>query len=411
MNLFLVKESVKMSLRSIGSNKIRSFLTALGVMIGVAAVIALVALGNGAKKSVESSFESLGANLLTLNSGTRAGPGVMMRGFASFGGSSAVFTEEDLEAVKAIGNEWINLVAPESSSNSQVKYKNLNTNASIIGTGTEYPEIRNFSVSLGSFFTENDMESRKSVAVIGYGIYTTLFPDQEDPIGESIKIRGKRFKIIGIMEEKGDWRSDSSIFIPASTYKRHISGSAKYNSIYVQAAEQKKMNELQEILENKILELHNLPDMGSADFAVINQLNMISTIQGVAGTFTLLLAGIASISLIVGGIGIMNIMLVSVTERTREIGIRMALGAKARDILSQFLTESIIISLGGGIIGIGAGFAASRLAAKFFNMASYVSIDSVILASTFSCAIGLIFGVYPAYRAAQLDPIEALRYE
>ncbi len=408
MTTFKFTESVKMSFRSIASNKRRSFLTALGVMIGVAAVITLVALGNGTQKSVEQSLESLGSNLLILYSGQPKGGSLVRRNTTNIQPS---LTGEDLEFLESLIPEIIRSAAPESSSSGQIKYSNKNTAGTIIGTNLSYPEVRNFHPVYGSFFSENDLAARKPSAVIGAQIYRDLFIDGEDPVGQKIRINGVSFVVTGIMEEKGSSTSDSSIFIPISTFQKYISGSSMYALINIQAVDLDSMRELQTYIENEILRLHKLPNMDAADFYVANQLDLLNTLQGVTSTFTLLLGSIAAISLIVGGIGIMNIMLVAVTERTREIGIRMALGAKSSDILSQFLTEAIILSVGGGLIGIFLGVTTAIGANKFGGMASAISGESIILAFGFSVVTGLFFGGYPAYQASKLDPIEALRYE
>ncbi len=408
MTSFKFTESVKMSFRSIASNKGRSFLTALGVMIGVAAVITLVALGNGTQKSVEQSLESLGSNLLILYSGQPKGGSLVRRNTTNIQPS---LTDEDLEFLESLKPGLIASAAPESSSSGQIKYSNKNTAGTIIGTNLSYPEVRNFYPVYGSFFSENDLAARKPAAVIGAQIYKDLFEEGEDPVGQKIRINGVSFVVTGIMEEKGSSTSDSSIFIPISTFQKYISGSTMYALINIQAVDLDSMRELQAYIENEILRLHKLPNMDAADFYVANQLDLLNTLQGVTSTFTLLLGSIAAISLIVGGIGIMNIMLVAVTERTREIGIRMALGAKSSDILSQFLTEAIILSVGGGLIGIILGVGTAVGANRFGGMASAISVESIFLAFGFSVVTGLFFGGYPAYQASKLDPIEALRYE
>jgi putative ABC transport system permease protein len=408
MKRLRIRESFVISLRSIASNKIRSLLTALGVMIGVAAVIALVALGNGAQVSVQESLESLGSNLLIVYSGEPKGGSLVRRNTSNI---VPTLTEEDLEAIRGLPAELVIRATPESTSAVQVKYSNLNTSGTVIGTGPEYPEIRNFHAVYGQFFSQNDLDTRKTVAVIGVQVYRDLFEEGVDPVGQRIRLDGISFTVIGIMEEKGSATSDSSIFIPISTYQRYVSGESEYAIINVQAAELDFMRDLQYIIEDELLSLHRLPSLDLADFYLANQLDLLSTVQGVTETFTLLLGSIAAISLLVGGIGIMNIMLVSVTERTREIGVRMALGAKGRDILGQFITEAIIISLFGGIVGVGIGVAASWAATRFGGMAAAVSIDSIFLAFGFAVATGLFFGGYPAYRASRLDPIDALRYE
>lgn len=407
MKLLAVRESLTMSLRSIAHNKIRSFLTALGVMIGVAAVIALVALGNGAQKSVQQSLESLGTNLLIVYSGEPKGGSLLRRNTTNI---KPTLTDEDLAMIRGFPAELVTAVSPESSASVQVKYEDRIAAATVIGTGPEYPGIRNFAPIYGDFFSQGDVESRRAVAAIGMQMYRDLFPEGADPVGRRIRIDGINFTVIGIMEEKGT-SSDSSIFIPITAYQRYVSGEREYALFNIQAAEVEGMRELQTTIENEILRLHRLPNMDAADFYMANQLDLLSTVEGVAETFTLLLGSIAAISLVVGGIGIMNIMLVSVTERTREIGVRMALGAKGSDILGQFMTEAVIISLLGGLIGIGLGVSISWAATQFAGMAAIVSADSVFLAFGVALLIGLFFGGYPAYRAGRLDPIEALRYE
>jgi putative ABC transport system permease protein len=405
---FKLKESLLMSLRSIAANKVRSFLTALGVMIGVGAVIALVALGNGAQKSVEESLQSLGSNLLIVYSGQPRGQSLVRRNTTSI---VPALTAEDLAWIRSLPPGVVLLASPESSATGQIKFESVNMSATVVGTDTTYPDIRNFRPVYGEFFSAEQVDARKAVAVIGAQVYRTLFPDGRDPVGQKIRINGIGFQVIGIMQEKGDSTSDSSILIPISTYQRYISGESKYAMINIQAADTEIMRDLQFLIEDQLLAFHRLPNMDSADFYIANQLDLLATVEGVAGTFTLLLGSIAAISLVVGGIGIMNIMLVSVTERTREIGVRMALGAKARDILGQFLTEAVILSVGGGLIGIGLGLAASWAATRFGGMASVVSLDSIFVAFGFALLTGLFFGGYPAYRASRLNPIEALRYE
>ncbi len=408
MKLSKFRESLSMASRSIASNKARSFLTALGVMIGVGAVIALVALGNGAQASVESSLQSLGSNLLIVYSGQPRGASLVRRNTTNI---VPTLTPEDISYIRGLPSSLVVSAAPESSSTAQVKFENKNASVTVVGTDTAYPDIRNFHTVYGQFFAEQDVRSRKLVAVIGAQVYRDLFAVGSDPVGQKIRINGTGYRVIGIMEDKGSSTQDTQIFIPISTYQRYIAGSSDYAMINVQAASPDTMRELQRVIEDSLLRFHRLPNMDAADFYVANQLDLLSTLQGVTGTFTLLLGSIAAISLIVGGIGIMNIMLVSVTERTREIGVRMALGAKSTDIMSQFLTEAIILSVGGGLIGIAVGLLASWGANHFLGMASVVSLGSVFLAFGFAVFTGLFFGGYPAYRASRLDPIDALRYE
>jgi len=401
-------ENVRMSVRSITSNAIRSLLTALGVMIGTGAVIGMLALGEGAQKSVETSLQSLGSNLLLVYSGQPKGGSLVRKSTTNI---VPTITDDDIEAIRNLGPGLIAYAAPESSTSGQAKFGAVNLAVTIVGTGTEYPFIRNVFPGIGTFFTEVDVAARKPVVVIGDQLYQDFFGGTGDPVGQKIRLNGLSYKITGVMQRKGDATADTSVFIPVSAFKRYISGADQYALVNIQAASGDVMRQAQELIEQELLRLHKLPTMEVADFYIANQLDLLNTLQGVAGTFTLLLGGIAGISLLVGGIGIMNIMLVSVTERTREIGVRMALGAKTGDIISQFMTEAVILSVGGGLIGIALGFGSSWAFSKFGGLASQVTTASVVLSFGFSVLIGLFFGGYPAYRASRLNPIEALRYE
>ena len=406
--LVMIWENCAMSLRSILSNKVRASLTALGVIIGVASVITLTALGQGARENVQEQLSTLGANLLIVYSGEPAGTSLVRTRTTNI---RPVLTAADLAAIDSLSEELVVKTAPESSKNGQLKFENRNSVATVIGTDPDYPDIRNFRPVYGSFFSGHDIEQRNSVAVIGVQTYRELFPDGRDPIGERIRIDGFSFRVIGIMEEKGSPSQDASALIPYTTYRRLLTGDDDFAMINVQAASLDVMYELQEIIEERLLAARRVPSMELADFYIANQMDLIGTVTGVADTFTLMLAGIAAISLLVGGIGIMNIMLVSVTERTREIGVRMALGARSIHLMMQFLTEAVILSAGGGLVGVIAGYAAATAAARFAGVATLVTPEAVMLAFSFAVAIGLFFGGFPAYRASRLDPIEALRYE
>ena len=400
-------QNAAMSVRSILSNKVRSFLTALGVMIGVGAVIGLTALGQGARVSVEDRLGQLGANLLIVYSGEPRGTALVRTRTTNI---RPQLTPDDLEYILSL-SDMVNHVAPKSSMNAQVKFENQNISATLIGTYPDYSRIRNSSPVHGRFVAFSDLEDRSRVAVIGIDIYRNLFPDARDPLGLTIRLNGQPYRVVGVMEEKGNPSQDSTVFVPFSTYQRVHSGDRNYAIINIQAADADIMYELQDRIESQLMRFRRIPSMDFADFHISNQLDIIGAMTGVADTFTLLLAGIAAISLLVGGIGIMNIMLVSVSERTREIGVRMALGAKAGNILGQFLTEAAILGAGGGLIGVALGYGFSWAATRFGGMASHVSLDSVILAFGFALGTGIFFGGYPAWRASRMDPIEALRHE
>ncbi len=406
MKLFAIKESAGMALRSIRSNLGRSLLTTLGVLIGAGSLIALTALGNGASKAVEESLQSLGSNLLIVYSGQPRGTALVRRNTSNI---VPTLSEDDLEAIREL--DYVTLAAPESSLSAQAKYENRNASLTIIGTDQNYPLVRNFYPAYGEFFSESDVDTRRTVIVLGSKAAADLIGPDIDPLGERVRVNGQPFTVVGVMQSKGNDTTDNQAFIPISAFLRSLSGGSKYAAINVQATEMAIMREAQTAIEAELLRQHGLPSMDAADFYIANQLDVLGAAQGTAGTFTLLLGGIAAISLIVGGIGIMNIMLVSVTERTREIGVRMALGAKPGDVLLQFLVEAVILSVSGGVLGIAAGVAAAWAFGRFGGMAVVVSADAVLLAFMFSLVTGLFFGGYPAFRASRLDPIEALRYE
>ncbi len=406
MKLFAIKESAGMALRSIRSNLGRSLLTTLGVLIGAGSLIALTALGNGASKAVEESLQSLGSNLLIVYSGQPRGTALVRRNTSNI---VPTLSEDDLEAIRELA--YVTLAAPESSLSAQAKYENRNASLTIIGTDQNYPLVRNFYPAYGEFFSESDVDTRRTVIVLGSKAAADLIGPDIDPLGERVRVNGQPFTVVGVMQSKGNDTTDNQAFIPISAFLRSLSGGSKYAAINVQATEMAIMREAQTAIESELLRGHGLPSMDAADFYIANQLDVLGAAQGTAGTFTLLLGGIAAISLIVGGIGIMNIMLVSVTERTREIGVRMALGAKPGDVLLQFLVEAVILSVSGGVLGIAAGVAAAWAFGRFGGMAVVVSADAVLLAFMFSLVTGLFFGGYPAFRASRLDPIEALRYE
>lgn len=407
----LLLEILKMALESFKLNKLRTFLTALGIMIGVAAVVALMALGEGTKASIEKQFTSLGSNLLIVNSGSRPrGPGLIR-----FGPVRSTLTNKDYEALlKGLDSNSITAIVPESSRNVQVKYLSVNANVNTIGTSPEYAIMRDWGIKEGSFFTTREFSGKKRVAVLGSSIAETLFGN-DSPIGKKIKINGMSFQVIGVMEPQGQaggfMNMDELIFIPLSTYQRKIEGGDRIRTIYVSVKDISLMDKVQAEIEEIIRRNHKITNPDNDDFNVQNQAAFISAVSSATQTMTMFLAGIAAISLLVGGIGIMNIMLVNVTERIREIGIRKAIGAKARDILMQFLMESMLVSIAGGLIGIALGIVLGIFISKTASISVKVTATPIILSFSVSAVVGIFFGYYPAKRAAGLNPIEALRYE
>ena len=400
-------ESLTMAVSSIFSNKLRSFLTMLGIIVGVSAVIAMIAIGQGASAQITERISRLGANLLMVR------PGAFQRGPArSASGSRTSLNYTDAQAI-AQQCPSVAKVDASYSRNAQVVYGNKNTNTSINGVTPNYPEVRNFPVELGSFLTEEDNRFMRRVAVLGKTVVGELF-GEEDPIGQYIKIKRGIFQVIGVMSEKGSsgWRDeDDIIFVPLKTAQKRLFGVDYVSMINVEAKNEEVMDKASTEITSLLRERHKIRAGDEDDFSIMSQAEILSTMQETGQTFTMLLAGIAVVSLIVGGIGIMNIMFVSVTERTREIGIRKAIGAQRRDILSQFLIEAIIVSLAGGIIGAFSGILASKLMSHFAGWQTVITPISVGLSFSFALAVGLFFGFYPARKASLLNPIDALRYE
>jgi len=394
----------------ITSNKARSGLTILGIVIGIASVIAMVAIGQGAQSSIESSIQSIGSNLIMITPGAQRSVGSAV---SQARGSAQTLTQADADAIE----EKITLaeaVAPDVSKRYQVTSKGLNSNTSIVGTVPAYSSVRNVEIASGSFITQAQNDSLARVAVLGSTARDDLFATGTDPIGQSIKINQQVFKIIGVTKAKGGsgfGSQDDMIFVPLSTAERYLSGDEYLSTISVQAKDQADLTQMQEDITELLLSRHRITDPSLADFQTLNQADIVATASSVTSTFTMLLAAIAGISLLVGGIGIMNMMLTTVTERTREIGLRKAIGAKRADISSQFLVEAVMLTFLGGFFGIILGWLASLAVTKFANTATSVSWSSVFLAFGVSAGIGIVFGYYPASRAAKLNPIEALRYE
>lgn len=392
------------------ANKARSGLTILGIVIGIGSVIAMVSIGQGAQSSIESSIQSIGSNLVMIMPGMQRGAGMQV---SSGRGSAQTLTQEDADA---IGQEiaLAKAVAPELSGRYQITAKGKNTNTSVLGTTAAYPAVRNVEIADGSFISDQNVRSLSRVAVLGPTAKEDLFGADSSPIGQSIRIKKVDFKIIGITKAKGGSgfsNQDDMIFIPISTAQQFLAGSNRVSTISVQAADQNSMTELQNQITALLMERHNISDPLLADFSIMNQADIVASASSITNTLTLLLGSIAGISLIVGGIGIMNMMLTTVTERTREIGLRKAIGAKKRDISMQFLAESVMLTFLGGLAGVILGWLLALGVSQFGGISTKVSLMAVLLAFGVSAAIGIIFGYYPARRAAGLNPIDALRYE
>lgn len=405
-----IKEQIIESIGILWVNKMRTSLAILGIVIGIGSVIALISLGQSSQKSVENQITSLGSNLLTIMPGSQQSSGVR-----EAAGSSTTLTLEDALAIKESKElQTIQDVSPEFTKRSQVTAGRNNSNTSVTGVYPQYADIHKSSMASGNFITSQDVSSMARVAVIGPTTATNLFPDLDNPIGQSIRVNGQILKIIGITVSKGGsgfQNADDVIYVPFSTAQKVLFGATYVTSIAVEAKSADVMTDAQNEVGYFLLARHKLADPTLADFSIMSQSDLLSTVNQVTGIFTALLGGIAAISLLVGGIGIMNIMLVTVTERTREIGLRKALGAKKKTVISQFLIEAIILTSVGGIIGMILGILISYVLSIIISIPFTISPMSILLAIGVSGIIGIIFGWYPAKKAADLQPIEALRYE
>ncbi len=403
----LLGETLAVAFQSIRANKLRSSLTMLGIIIGVGAVITMVALGSGAQKAVEDQIASLGANTFTIY------PGQSFRGGVAQG-DRVNLTTDDYLAIKREAR-LIKEVVPELASNQQVTYGGQNLNTQVLGTTANFLEVLNYSVQYGRAFTDGDDESRQRYALLGSEVPEQLGQNAQAMIGQSLSIRGISFEIIGVLATKGSqggWSNpDEQVVIPLQTAQYRVFGSDRIRSMSLQVADNVPLEQGMVDLERVLRKEHKIRPGEENDFRVRNRQEILATQQEATKVFTLLLASIAAVSLVVGGIGIMNIMLVSVTERTREIGVRKALGATKANIMLQFLIEALVLCLTGGILGILVGSGAALLLSKFAQWNTLISPQAVVVAFGFSALIGIFFGIWPARRAASLDPIQALRYE
>ncbi|MFH1427834.1 MAG: ABC transporter permease [Patescibacteria group bacterium] len=396
---------------ALSANKSRSVLTILGIVIGIGSVITMISIGQGAAKNIESNIESLGSNLLVVMPGSQRGIGTAVRGGM---GSATTLTLADAQAIDD-QVEYAEEVAPTTSSRKQVKTtQGTNTNTSIYGVDESYGRVKNITMEQGNFINNIQVRKVTKVAVVGPTTRDDLFGEGSNPIGQKIRIENLEFTIVGVTASKGGTgfgSSDDLIYIPISTIQRYLTGNDSVNNINIQVSEADLMTLAQDQITSLLLTRHKIADSLQADFNIMNQADILSTATSVTDTLTLLLGAIAGISLLVGGIGIMNMMLTTVTERTREIGLRKALGAKNNNISRQFLMESVALTFIGGVIGIIIGWLAAYAVTKFSGTTTSVTTFSILLAFGVSAAIGTIFGYYPARRAAKLNPIDALRYE
>jgi putative ABC transport system permease protein len=416
-----VVEALRLAFQGLLANRLRSSLTMLGILIGVAAVIVLVSVGNGAAASVQNQINGLGSNVLYVSASNARGAGGVSQGF----GSGQNLTQADVAAIKDPSRAPDVVTAiPITQGGGQVVYQNQNWFAPVIGTTPEAPQVREWSLSAGTFFTQEQLNSSSRVAVLGQTVVDNLFGgDPNQAIGQTVKIQRQSFRVIGVLASKGSTgfgNQDNLIAVPITAEWAYLTGSRggaaggkSIQQIVVQARSQDAIPKAKDEVTQIMLDSHHISDASQADFQVTTQQDLLAAATQITGILTLVLGAIAGISLVVGGIGIMNIMLVTVTERTREIGIRKAIGARWRDILLQFLIESMFLSGVGGLLGISVGWLVSVLAPRVVSAlpAPVVTAPSVLLAFGVSVGIGLFFGIYPANRAARLNPIEALRYE
>lgn len=403
----MYKESFLMAWASLIANKMRSILTMLGIIIGVAAVIALVSIGNGVKQDIQNSISSLGSNLLMVMPGAPRTPGVRPSQ-----GSMKSLKVSDYQAISKL--DGVKAASPYTANSYVTIYQSKNWTTTVSGVNSNFQDVNNWTMAEGRFISSKNVENRERVAVVGQTVVKNLFAG-EDPVGKEIRVKNIPFRVIGVLNSKGNGTmgndQDDAIFIPYTTAMERVEGVDYLRMVYVVANDDNGINRLQSDIENLLRVRHSIKDTNLDDFNIQNMKSIMETMEQTTGTLTLFLGAVAAISLVVGGIGIMNIMLVSVTERTREIGIRKALGATYFVIVTQFLIEAVVISLMGGLIGIALGIGASKLIGLASGMSTVISVPTIVLSFAFSMAIGLVFGIYPARKAAKLNPIDALHYE
>jgi putative ABC transport system permease protein len=401
-------QTIPSALAALRANKGRSVLTTLGIIIGVAAVIAIVALGEGASASVSSQLAGLGTNLLTIM------PGSTRTGGAAAGAGSATSLKADDATAIAQNVQGLSGVSPVVSGNAQIIYGSQNWSTRVQAVTAAYLPINDWKIAQGSAFTDQDNTNANNVAILGQTVATNLFPNGQSPIGQLVRIRNVPFTVVGVLASKGSsgfGDQDDTIMIPFRTGQVRLFGASNINQIVVQVADATQIPSVTTEIQTLLRQRHTLQSTTSDDFTIRNNADIISRVSSVSDTMTMLLGGVAAVSLVVGGIGIMNIMLVSVTERTREIGIRLAIGAQPQDVMFQFLVEAVVLSLLGGIIGILIGAGVAVALPLVAGWATVVPWNAIVLSFGVSAAIGMFFGIYPARKASQLDPIVALRYE
>jgi len=401
--------TIKVAAQSILKNKMRSLLTMLGIIIGVGAVIVMVAIGEGAQSQIEERIQNLGTNMIVITPGSSSQSGVSQ--------GAGTFNRLQLDDAEKLTREGytLNAVSPVFITGGQIVGGQGNWRSQILGVSVDYINIRDWPIASGDFFTQDDLRAKRKVVVLGSTVAENLFPD-EDPVGQRIRIRRVPVKVIGVLSEKGQTAEgsdqDDIILAPYTTVQTRLAGRRTFLAqILASTFSHNDIPEAQDEIRAIMRESHDLAEWEDDDFTIRNQTDLAEAAQGTTEVMTLLLAAIASISLLVGGIGIMNIMLVSVTERTREIGVRLAVGARGSDVLTQFLVEAVVMSMLGGLIGVAVGFGGALGLGWFTGWGVVISPQTVVLSLTFSAGVGTFFGFYPAYKAAGLSPIEALRYE